>query len=87
MNLTPLRSVIDSFSDGHRRNLATILDLEDNATVDGICETVRWMYRSRVRAKFTSTAADGLNLLKFSVRKGDPSVPTDVIVRSCRYSP
>ena len=78
MNSTPLRSVIEDLSADHRANLAAILELATDASVNQICESLRWMYRSRARAKLTATAADGLHLLKSTVRKARSTIrPTD----------
>ena len=45
----PLHALIGSFAREDRANLAATLRLEQTPSVDELCETIRWLYHSRVR--------------------------------------
>ena len=85
MSSTALRVEIESLSDNERRNLATILELDEQSSPEQICESVRWMYWSRTRAKLTGAIGQTWTPLKSKRGKEQPnrakdeSYPVDLI--------
>lgn len=63
MSATPLLEVASGLSKEHRSNLATVLQMDRGASVEDICEALRWLYRSKARARFSEAAASGWWLL------------------------
>ena len=64
MSSTPLPLVVERLSDHELADLATILELDEHSSADEICERVRWMYWSKIRAKFSRTAEQAWRTIK-----------------------
>ena len=77
MSSTPLMAEIERLSENERRNLATILDLDERSSPEEICEKVRWMYRSRAREKLTRPIRQTWKALKYKPRKAEPDGTRD----------
>ena len=73
MSSTPLMVEIESLSENERRNLATILELDERSSPEEICEKVRWMYRSRPLEILTRPIRQRGKALKFKRRIAEPA--------------
>ena len=55
---TPLATLIGDCDDKHRANLAALLESSGNSR-EALCETVRWLYHSKVRSSIRDGAKGG----------------------------